>query len=232
MRSLLLALALCAAATAQAQDGLLAPAPGAAPVAATSEPPPRALTNELHTELGVLTGGYSHTGGLHGDAFLVNGTGGHYLFGGLTGEVTLLSLMPLRGGGPGTSSSLGLRLGYTGERWSVVAGPVFQATYPASPILQVLPSARGLYRLGVVTLDAGLLDRNGMVPAHAGVSYGHVGLAYVLPLGARAHARIPLSPRVGVQVEGFAFRAGNAHSAMLTVGLVGNPPSSRTGAPP
>jgi hypothetical protein len=59
-----------------------------------------------------------------------------------------------------------------------------------------------------------------------------VGLAYVLPLGARAHARIPLSERAGIQLDGFVFRLGNARTAMLTVGLVGNPPSSRPGDAP
>jgi hypothetical protein len=96
----------------------------------------------------------------------------------------------------------------------------------------VLPSVRGLYRLGAVALDAGLLDLVGMVPAHVGVSYGPVSLAYVLPLGARASARIPLSARAGIQLDGFAFRVGSAHSAMLVLGLVGNPPSSRPGGTP
>jgi hypothetical protein len=224
MRSLLLALTLCAASTAQAQEGVQTTAP--------AEPPPRALINELHAELGLLAGGYSYTGGHHGDAFFVNGTGGHYLLGGFTLEASLLSLRPLRDGGPGTSTSVSLRLGYTGERWSVVAGPVVQATYPASPILQVLPSVKGLYRLGPVTLDAALLDRNGMVPAHVGISFRQVGLAYVLPLGARAHARIPISERAGLQLDGFAFRAGNAYSAMLTLGVVGHPALSRSGASP
>jgi hypothetical protein len=177
----------------------------------------------------VLSGGYSFEGGSFTDAFLAKGTGGHYLFGGFTAEAGVFSLWPLRGNGPGHSLAASARLGYSGERWSLVAGPVLQATYPSSPIVQVLPSARALYRVGPVTLNAGLLDMHGMVPAHVGASYGPVGLAYVLPLGARAHARIRLSQRVALHLEGFAFRVGPAQSAMLTVGLVGNPPSSRPG---
>jgi hypothetical protein len=220
MRPLLLALVLCAGLTAQAQ---------AVSGAERYEPPPRILVNEIHAYAGVLTSGYTFAGGSFTDAFFANGTTGHYLFGGFTAEAGLFSLLPLRGGGPRSSFAASVRLGYSGERWSVLGGPVLQATYPSSPIVQVLPSVRALYRVGPVTLNAGLLDMNGMVPAHVGASYGPVGLAYVLPLGARAHARIPLSARVALRLEGFAFRAGNAQSAMLTLGLVGNPPSSRPG---
>ncbi len=220
MRSLLLLLVLSAGLTARAQDSA---------VAAPYVLPPRALTNESGSELGLLVSGYSYSGGRWQDAFATSLTGGHYLFNGFTVQAALLSLTPLEKGGPTPSTSLTVRLGFTGERWSVVAGPVIQATWPSTPILTVLPSVKGLYRLGAVTLDAGLLDKAGMVPAHVGASYGRVGLAYVLPLGARAHARIPLTERAGIQLDGFAFRLGNAHTAMLTVGLVGNPPSSRPG---
>jgi hypothetical protein len=225
MRSLLLLLALSAGLTARAQalD---------CPTVADSVPPPRTLTNEISSELGLLVSGYAYPGGSWNDAFAANFTGGHYLFNGFTVQAGMLSLTPLERGGPRPSTSLSVRLGFTGERWSVVAGPVIQATYPSTPLLTVLPSVKALYRLGAVTLDASLLDKAGMVPAQVGASYGRVGLAYVLPLGARAHARIPLTERAGIVVDGFAFRLGNAHSAMLTVGVVGNPPSSRPGNTP
>ncbi len=211
---------LTAGLTARAQDGS---------GVVSYEPLPRALTNELHSQLGLLRGGYSFAGGGWDDLYAATLTGGHYLFNGLTVEAALLSLTPLERGGPGPSANLSVRLGYTGERWSVLAGPVLQAAYPSTPIVTFLPSVRGLYRLGAVELDAGLLDMAGMVPAHLGVSYGPVGLAYVLPLGVKASARIPLSARVGLQVDGFAFRVGSSHSAMLMLGLVGHPPSSRPG---
>jgi hypothetical protein len=220
MRALFLSLVLGASLTAQAQDGS---------PRETYVPPQRILVNEIHAFAGILTGGYSFHGGSYTDAFFANGTGGHYLFGGFTAEAGLFSLTPLRGGGPRPSLTLTARLGYSGERWSLLAGPVLQATYPSTPIVQTLPSLRALYRAGPVVLNAGLLDLHGMVPAHVGASYGPVGLAYVLPLGARAHARIPLTARVNIHLEGFAFRAGAAQSAMLTVGLVGAPPSSRPG---
>jgi hypothetical protein len=223
MRSLLLFLVLSAGLTARAQDGT-----GAVPYVL----PPRALTNEISSSLGLLTGGYSYSGGSWDDLYAASVTRAHYLFNGFTAEAGMLSLTPLEGGGPRPSTTVSVRLGYTGVRWSVLAGPLLQATYPSTPILTVLPSVRGLYQWGKVTVDAGLLDLVGLVPAHVGVSYGPVGLAYVLPLGARAHVRIPLSDRAGIQVEGFAFRLGSAHSTLLTVGLVGNPRSSRPGDAP
>ncbi len=220
MRALLPALVLCASLSAQAQDGS---------PPETYAPPPRILVNEIHAYAGVLTGGYTFHGGSYTDAFLAKGTGGHYLFDGFTAEAGIFSLLPFRGGGPRPSLTATARLGYSGERWSLLAGPVIQATYPSTPIVTVLPSVRALYQAGPVVLNAGLLDFHGMVPAHVGASYGPVGLAYVLPLGLRAHGRIPLTPRVSLHLEGFAFRVGSAQSAMLTVGLVGAPPSSRPG---
>jgi hypothetical protein len=220
MRLLLLVLVLTASLPARAQDGS-----GVMPY----EPPPRALRNEIHSQWGLLRGGYSFEGGGWDDLYLASLSGGQYLFNGFTVEAALLSLTPLERGGPVSSANLGVRLGYTGERWSVVAGPVLQAAYPSTPLVTFLPSVRGLYRFGAVALDAGVLDMAGMVPAHVGVSYGPVGLAYVLPLGAKASVRIPLSARAGILLDGFAFRVGSAHSAMLILGLVGNPPSSRPG---
>jgi hypothetical protein len=221
MRPLLLVLALAAGVNARAQEGVsLAPA---------YVPPPRALTNEIHSQMGLLGGGYSHGGGSWDDLYMASFTGGHYLFSGLTLDAGLLSLTPLEGGGPGPSVSLSVRLGYTSERWSVVGGPVILGTYPSTPLVTLLPSVRGVYRMGKVSLDAGLLDMAGMVPAHVGASYGPVSLAYVLPLGARASLRVPLTDRAGILVDGFAFRVGTARTAMLMLGLVGNPPSSRPG---
>jgi hypothetical protein len=222
MRPLPLALLLTASLTAQAGPGR--------PTDYT--PPYRALVNELYAETGLLTSGYTFEGGGWNDVYLASGGGAHYLFGGLTVEGSMLTLMPLERDGPGASLSLAVRVGYTGERWSVVAGPVLQGAARAEPLFQGLPSLRGLYDIGPVRLDAGVLDWNGMVPAHVGLSYGPVGLAYVLPLGFRARARIPLTARAGLQVSGYALRLFGASSALLTVGLVGNPPSSRPGDAP
>ena len=49
------------------------------------------------------------------------------------------------------------------------------------------------------------------------------GLAYVLPLGARAHARIPLTADSGLLVDGFAFASAMPTAPCSPAGLVGNP---------
>jgi hypothetical protein len=185
---------------------------------------PRALPDsELHVDLGALSGGFTHGGGAWMDSFAAQAASGHRLLGGLTLDGGVLSLLPLQPGGAGASLTLTARVGYTGERWSLVGGPVLGLAYAARPALQVLPSLKALYRVGPVDLHAGLLDLHGLVPAHLGASWRGVGLAYVLPLGARAWATLPLSSALSLRIEGFAFRLGNARSAMLTVGLSARP---------
>ncbi len=72
------------------------------------------------------------------------------------------------------------------------------------------------------------------MPAHAGASYGPVGLAYVFPLGGRAHVDIPLAARAGLRVEGFLFQYGDIRTSLVTVGVVGRPAGARrpTGGAP
>jgi hypothetical protein len=223
--SLFLLLALAVAPAARAQ------LPGSEPL----PPPdtsPRALPGSaLRVDLGALSGGYTYGGGAWMDAFAAQAASGHLLLGGFTLDGGLLSLIPLRRGGPGASLTLTARAGYTGARWSLVGGPVLNLAYTARPALQVLPSVKALYRVGPVDLHAGLLDLHGLVPAHLGASWNGLGLAYVLPLGARAWADLPLTSTLGLRVEGFAFRLGSAQSAMLTVGLSARP-SAPTSAQP
>ncbi|MCY1018969.1 hypothetical protein [Pyxidicoccus sp. MSG2] len=187
---------------------------------------PRALAAELGTAVGLFTGGYAFAGGRWEDAYLANTSSARFLLGGFTLDGGLLSLLPLERGGPGGSTTVTARLGYTGERWSVVGGAVVGLGYTARPLLQVLPSVKGLYRVGRVDLEAGIFDANGQVPAHLGASYGPVGLAYVFPLGARARVDIPLAARAGVRLEGFVFQYGDVRTSLVTVGIVGRPTAS------
>jgi len=180
----------------------------------------RALSSvELRGDVGVLSSGLAGQGSAWTDTFAAQALSGHVLLGGLTLEGGLLSLLPVRPGGAGASLTLTARVGYTGERWSLVAGPVLGLGYTARPRLQVLPSIRALRHVGPVTLHAGLLDSHGLVPAHLGVSWKDVGLAYIAPLGARAWARLPLSSDLALRVEGFAFRLAGTQSAWLTLGM-------------
>jgi hypothetical protein len=188
--------------------------------------------SELKVDLGALSGGFTHGGGAWMDSFAAQALSGHLLLGGFTLDGGVLSLVPLQRGGAGASLTLTARVGYTGERWSLVGGPVLGLAYAAQPALQVLPSLKALYRVGPVDLHAGLLDLHGLVPAHVGASWRGLGLAYVLPLGARAWASVPLSSSLSLRVEGFAFRLGNAQSALLTLGLTARPSSSSAGARP
>lgn len=182
--------------------------------------PTRALPgSELHVDLGALSGGYTLGDGAWMEPFASQAASGHLLLGGFTLDGGVLSLVPLRRGGPGASLTLTARAGYTGERWSLVGGPVLGLGYSARPALQVLPSVKALYRVGPVDLHAGLFDLHGLVPAHLGASWKGLGLAYVLPLGARAWANLPLTSSLSLRVEAFAFRLGTAQSAMLTLGL-------------
>lgn len=187
---------------------------------------PRALAAELGTGVGLFTGGYGFEGGRWEDAYLANATSARYLLGGFTLDGGLFSLLPLERGGPGASTTVTARLGYTGERWSVVAGPVIGLGYTARPLLQILPSVKGLYRAGPVDVEAGVFDLHGQVPAHLGASYGPVGLAYVFPLGGRARVDIPLAARAGVRLEGFVFQYGAVRTSLVTVGVVGRPTAS------
>ncbi|QRK10261.1 hypothetical protein JQX13_09275 [Archangium violaceum] len=192
-------------------------------------PPARALPgSQLRVDLGALTGGYTHGGGASMEPFAAQAASGHLLLEGLTLDGGVLSLVPLQRGGAGASLTLTARVGYTGERWSLVGGPVLGIAYSARPVLQVLPSVKALYRVGPVDLHAGLLDLHGLVPAHLGASWKGLGLAYVLPLGARAWASLPLTSTLSLRVEGFAFRLASAQSAMLTVGLTARPSSPGT----
>jgi hypothetical protein len=220
MRTLLcLLLALAAPLSASADDD--------APAA------PRALAPaQLRADVGLLSSGLISAGSAWTDSLAAQALSGHVLFGGLTLEGALLSLVPLPSGRTGASLTLTARVGYTGEKWSLVGGPVVSLGYGSQPAFQVLPSLQALRRVGPVDLHAGLLDLHGLVPAHLGASWKGVGLAYVLPLGARAWASIPLTSTLALRLEGFIFQLTGSQSAWLTVGLSARSPSSSTGVSP
>lgn len=211
----------------------LTSAPALATEATTALPavaPPRALAAELRADMGLLTGGYGFDGGRWQDTWLASATSARYLLGGFTVEGGGLSLLPLERGGPHLSTTLSARAGYTGERWSATGGAVLGIGYRARPVLQLLPTLKGLYQVGAVALEAGLFDSFGQVPAHLGAAYGPVGLAYVFPLGGRARVDLPLSTRAGLRLEGFLFQYGDIRTSLVTVGVVGRPSASRRAA--
>lgn len=207
----------------------------AAPLSAAADddvsPPPRALpSHRLGADVGVLSSSLIGAGSAWTDTLTAQAVSGHVLFGGLTLDGALLSLLPLQSGRTGASLTLTARVGYTGRVWSLVGGPVVNLGYGATPALQVLPSIQALRRVGPVDLHAGLLDLHGLVPAHVGASWKGVGLAYVLPVGARIWASIPLGSTLALRLEGFLFQLTGSQSAWLTVGLVSRPSSASPGA--
>jgi hypothetical protein len=216
---LALLLALAAPFSASAGDDVTAPEPRAHAPA------------QLRVDVGVLSTGLVGTGSAWADTLTAQALSGHVLFGGLTLEGALLSLVPLQSGRTGASLTLTARVGYTGELWSLVGGPVVNLGYGSRPAIQVLPSIQAMLSVGPVNLHAGLLDLHGLVPAHLGASWKGVGLAYVLPVGARAWASIPLTSTLALRLEGFFFQLTGSQSAFLTVGLSARPPAS-TGVSP
>jgi hypothetical protein len=193
------------------------------------EPAPRALpAMRWGADVGLLSSGLVAADRAWTDSFAAQALSGHVLVGGLTLEGDALALQPLSvasvlggggDGGAGASVTLGVRVGYTGERWSVVGGPLLGFAPGARPRLQVLPTLRALRHVGPLTLHAGVFDSHGLIPAHLGVSWKNVGLSYVLPLGARVWGRLPIGPRVGLRLEGFLYRLAGIHSEAFTLGL-------------
>ena len=128
--------------------------------------------------MGVLSTALLGAGSAWTDTLAAQALSGHVLFGGLTLEGSLLSLEPLQAQRAGASLTLTARVGYTGEHWSLTGGPVVNVGYSARPAVQVLPSIDALRQVGPVSLRAGLFDLHGLVPAHVGVSWRGVGIAY------------------------------------------------------
>lgn len=203
---------------------LLAPLSASADEDASSS---RALVpSQLSLDVGVLSSGLLSAGSEWTDILAAQALTGHVLLGGFTLQGSLLSLMPLSGYRTGGSATLTARVGYTGRSWSLVGGPVLNYGYGSTPRLQVLPSIQALGRVGSVGLHAGLLDLHGLVPAHVGVSWKGVGVAYVLPLGARVWASLPLTSTWALRLEGFLFQLTGSQTAWLTVGIAARSSSS------
>lgn len=209
---------------------LLAPLSASADEDASSS---RALAPaQLSLDVGALSSGLVSAGSAWTDTLAAQALTGHLLLGGFTLQGSLLSLVPLSGDRTSGSLTLTARVGYTGRSWSLVGGPVLSYGYGSEPRLQVLPSLQALGRVGSVGLHAGLLDLHGLVPAHVGVSWKGVGVAYVLPVGARVWASLPLSSTWALRLEGFLFQLTGSQTAWLTVGLTTRSAPTSSGVSP
>jgi hypothetical protein len=183
----------------------------------------RLLNDSLGVELGVQGSAYAVYGARYGDTFadVALTAQGHLL--GLAGELQLLLATPLARNGALLGFTALARVGWSADRWSLLAG-AFLGLSPGAPGVQVLPTLRAQFQftraLGVA---AALFDQFGLVPAQleavVGTSEeGGFSLGWAVPLGLTASARFPLGKGFGLTVRGFALRAGNTEVAMLTLG--------------
>jgi hypothetical protein len=166
---------------------------------------------------------------------------GRLLFGrlvlqGPTVEVRARLDLPVNSESTAQSGVAELRVGWTFERASVVAGVVVHHGFFAQPPFQVLPSARAQVKLGEVTLAAGLFDYLGFAPLHLSVERGDFGVGYLAPFGVESHFRLRLLEYVGVVFEAMALRLGPAElvTATLSVNLgyaAGKRPTDRAPVP-
>ncbi|MBI3182835.1 MAG: hypothetical protein HYZ28_11915 [Myxococcales bacterium] len=191
------------------------------------------LSHEGAMGLGLSGVGYTHGGGRWGDLSLERVVSARLVFErflrGLTADASLGQSLPPLGGGVAPSTSLSLRAGYTGERFSLVGGAVGQYSLSAQPRLQLLPTFRAQLRLGELSFVAGVFDYRGQAPAHLTFEVGDFGLGYVAPMGALVTGRIRLAEHVGLEATALAFRLANAEVAMLTISAVAGPRSGRAG---
>jgi hypothetical protein len=116
-----------------------------------------------------------------------------------------------------------LRLGYRGGPLAVRGGAVVQWTPSHVSPLQWLPSLHAGYSFGRFGLSAGVFDGLGYAPAHVSAHLDGFSVGWVVPLGLRAGASLPVAPGVGLRVEGFAFALGSYQSALLTLSATFGP---------
>jgi hypothetical protein len=184
---------------------------------------PRLLDTELAVGLGVTGTGYAYEGGRRGDFFVDRLVDGRLVLEGFTFDTSASFPMETRPGGASTGVSAVARIGWTGRRWSVVAGASLQFVPLAEPSRQWLPSLRASYSFGGWGLSAGIFDHYAMAPAHLTLEVGNYGVGYVAPLGALLTARFRLRDFFGVRVAAMAYRLFNTEVAMVTVCVSAGP---------
>jgi len=210
---------------------LLAAAP-----ARTADVPRRLLASEAGLGGSVGGAGFATSGGRFGEVVTGRLLYGRLVLRGPTVELRARLDLPWDAASR-TQSGVGeLRLGWTGERWSVIGGVVVHHGFYAQPPFQILPSARAQVKVGEVTLVAGVFDYLGFAPAHLSVERGDFGLGYLAPFGLESHFRLRLREYLGVLFQAMALRLGPAELVMatltVTVGYAsGKPPTDRAPVP-
>lgn len=184
-------------------------------VLTTAEAPSLHRSSELAVGLGVLGASYVHHGGRFGELFVGPAVEGRWVGRGPTADGSFLLTIPSSPRALGLTAAV--RLGWTGERFSVVAGPSLQLTPGAVPAMQVLPSVAGSYSFGRWGLGAGVFDLHALAPARLSFETKEFSLGYVAPLGALAGLRLRIHERWGVRLSALAFKAGAAEVAFVSL---------------
>jgi hypothetical protein len=185
-------------------------------VLASAEPAPeRLVTTEVSAGLGLLGTSFIARGARWGDFMWSPGVSGRVEWHGLTAEATVLFSVPDAPLGLAPSWSGTARVGYTGQRWLVQGGVAFGYTRGAQPGWTVLPSLVGRYDFAAIGVSAGVFDLAGLVPARLSAEFGRFSVGWVFPIGLIASGDVPLPDGFGLRVTGFAFKLGNAETAMV-----------------
>jgi hypothetical protein len=177
----------------------------------------RLLGHELSAEVGGLGVGYSHGTGRWGDGFVAAGVKARGRLGGLLLEGELFTATPTRPGGIDFSGWVTARAGWTGERWTVLAGALAQWSPGALPAVQLLPSLHARFRFSTVTLATGLFEDHGCAIAHLTLEAEGVALGYVAPLGVRAVLRLAVLRAVHFELRALALRVGKSELGLVTL---------------
>jgi hypothetical protein len=135
--------------------------------------------------------------------------------------------VPVGAEGPSEGLLMVPRLGYTGQRWQLVAGAAIQYSGAAQPRVQWVPSLHGAYDFGPFGVEAGLFEEQALALAQVSVVLGDFSLGYVAPFGARVHAHFRLMKNLGLRVTGMAFRVANAEVGMISLAVVAGPGAGR-----
>jgi len=197
-------------------------------VLAADPGPQRLLESQVSAGVGALGTSYTVFGARLGDAALLPTVTARGVFGGFVIEGGAFVATTLVREGTLLTLTGGARVGYSGERWAVVAGVVAQFAPEATPSLQVLPSLRAQVSFGQAGLSLGVFDHLGLVPAHLSVDVGpftrapetgrgRFSLGWVAPLGLIGSADVPIASGFGLRFTGFAYRLNNVESAMFLV---------------
>jgi hypothetical protein len=188
----------------------------ASPAAAQTDGGPRPF--QISAGVGIVDTGFGFAGGAWAQPFLAQQLEVSWAPRGLTVEGSLMHALPVSGSSATRAFTALVRAGWTGERFALTAGPSLQLAPSAQPAAQLLPTLRAAWRMfDRFGLSLGVFDVHALAPARLSFEADRFGIGYVAPLGAEAHARVPLAGTVDLQIQGLALRVANATVAALLV---------------